>query len=147
MPTLFYSKEWGARKLAPYFLTKNGERFYFSDTPEQKWRDFPSENIQPFCERVYNSVRHNGVINPINVDQIEIDGELQHVVRHGATRLWAARLLDIKLPVVFNVVDGDPPEGAVELDRLDGLYMGRHDILNDNGVFRVKAKHVDRFPS
>ena len=144
--SLHFVREYGARDLAPYFLNLDGVEFWFSDCPSRKWRDYESPTIAEFCSRVFESVREHGVMNPINVDQLERGGEIVRVVRHGATRLWAARILDLKVPIVIDVKAGTPPPGAVPLDSLD-MYHGRHDVHEHRGVVRIKARQNERFPT
>ena len=140
MPNLYYVENYGAALAAPFFLNIHGERFYFSDTAARKWEGHEFGPIRDFCIDVLESVTANGVVNPINLDRLHIDGKIQDVVRHGATRLWAARLLDLTVPAIIDVKQGEPPEMGVKITDWQHLFKGRHELVDDNGVVRIKAK-------
>jgi ParB-like nuclease domain. len=90
-----------AADLAPFFLSYGNRRFYLGDTSAAKWKGVDNpEHMQRFADRVLESVRRHGVRNPIVCTTLPEGGEILIVVRHGATRLWAARLLGLTLPVL-----------------------------------------------
>lgn len=140
MPNLYFVESYGAAEAAPFFLNIHGERFEFSDSAARKWQGHEFGPIRDFCLDVLDSVGRNGVVNPINLDRMEIDGQIQDVVRHGATRLWAARILGIRLPAIIDVKQGEPPENGTLVEDWRALFRGRHEMVTDNGVTRIKAK-------
>ncbi len=146
-PDLWLS-EVGARQLAPFFLSVNGDKFHFSPSEERKWIEFPvAPHVSGFVQEVRESVKHHGVLNPINVDQVMLDGEIRLVCRHGATRVWAARLYNLPIPVMIDIKDGDPPEDAIPVAVEDAHlhYNGRHILRTDRGATRMIARDISRF--
>ena len=144
---LYFVQNYRARDSAPFFLHTAGVLpLRFGDTVKCKWANGKENDSFAFAKRVIASVKQAGVINPVNLDRMEWKGAVQDITRHGGTRMWAARVLDLRIPVLIDVKDGDPPEGAEKVSSPLGFYTEGHRVDEEYGVFVVRSCDPQLFP-
>jgi len=142
---LWFVEEYRAHDAAPFFVGSHFMKVDFRTTEAGKWKCAAEGKEQAFWQRVRESVRDHGVINPINIDRMLWNGVLMDVTRHGGTRMWAARLYDLTIPALIDVKAGEPPENGIPVKNPLELYKGEHSIEIVNGLLRCKAKEVNQW--
>ena len=142
---LYYVEDYPALDAAPFFVGSHFMKVDFETIEGKKWHCSSGGKESKFWQRVREDVKARGVINPINIDRMKWNGVLMDVCRHGGTRLWAARLYKMNVPVLMDVKAGEPPEGGIPVRDPLQLYEGEHYIEIVNGLFRVKAADIEAF--
>jgi len=145
--SLYYVERYRARDSAPFFFHTAGVLpLRFGDTVRCKWGNGKENDSAAFARRVIESVKDHGVINPVNLDRMEYKGKIQDMTRHGGTRMWAARVLDLTIPALIDVKAGDPPPDGVPVDDPLSLYTEGHEVAEEYGVFLVRSCDPHSFP-
>lgn len=133
---LKYNPNVSTADLAPFFLNRRKQKFHFNNARGQKWDYRAPEHMEKFADRVFASVEQKGVINPIICTTELIDSAIQVCVRHGATRLWAARVCGLTVPVLcwdhLDVLDW--PE--ISERKAFELFTGEH-YVRDHGEYKI----------
>jgi len=140
---LFFVGEYPARRAAPFFLGLHGDVFWFCEDDDRKFSNqrFNNHANKALLRKLFASVQAHGVINPVNLERRLWGGEIQDIGVHGGGRLWAARKLDIEIPAIIDVIDGEPPEDGMPVgDGWAGLYEGEHDArhFGDRIIFQQR---------